>query len=355
MKNFLFAICIVLLFPVSLQAEQKVILVTVDGYRWQELFGGADSLLIHQKDFGDVSVMKQRYWRPTKDERRKALMPFTWDFIYQHGVMIGNRWEGCKMNVTNQLWLSYPGYHEILCGFADDKNINSNDPVPNPNPTIFEVALHTPQYADAVLCFGSWARFIEIFNEKRSGLKVNTNYRHALSDHPTPREKYLDKLTDLCPQYWGEERFDFLTHEYAMEALRTQHPKFLFIGYGDGDEWAHAANYQLYLDAAHSADAYLKELWEYLQSDPFYKDQTTVIVTCDHGRGDQGTKGWFHHGNLTVNADQTWLMAFGKGIPAKGILQSGSYYQNQIAPTLAKILGVEFHPAHEGVGTPIEF
>lgn len=29
----------------------------------------------------------------------------------------------------------------------------------------------------------------------------------------------------------------------------------------------------------------IEELWNYVQSDPFYKDQTTIIVTTDHGRG----------------------------------------------------------------------
>lgn len=350
MKRILLTLVIMLITsPMMLKAEQKVILVTVDGYRWQELFGGADSLLINQKEFGDVNRMKEMYWRSTPEERRQALMPFTWSFIYNHGVMIGNRWEGSKMNVTNQMWFSYPGYHELLCGFADDENINSNAPLPNPHPTVFEVAQQSPQYKNAVLCFGSWGRFIEIFNEERSGLKINANYRHAMTEKPTSREKYLDKLTELCPRYWGEERFDFLTHEYAMEALRTQHPKFVFIGYGDTDEWAHAGRYQLYLDAARSTDAYLQELWNLLQSDPFYKDQTTVIVTCDHGRGDKDKKGWLHHGKSVENSDQTWLMAFGKGIPAQGIY-IGNYYNNQIAPTIAYLLGIKFQPNYPGIG-----
>ena len=105
MKRILLTLLITLITsPMMLKAEQKVILVTVDGYRWQELFGGADSLLINQKEFGDVNRMKEMYWRSTPEERRQALMPFTWSFIYNHGVMIGNRWEGSKMNVTNQMW-----------------------------------------------------------------------------------------------------------------------------------------------------------------------------------------------------------------------------------------------------------
>ena len=48
-------------------------------------------------------------------------------------------------------------------------------------------------------------------------------------------------------------------------------------------------------------------------------------------------------------------MAFGNGIPAKGVLTSGTYYNNQIAPTIADLLGIKFSPNHEGVGKTIKF
>ncbi len=354
-KTLLTFLATLMLLPSTAKTEQKVVLITVDGYRWQELFGGADSVLINEKQFGEVELMKGDYWKADPVERRNALMPFTWDYIAKNGIIIGDRNQGCTMDVTNKMWFSYPGYNEDLCGHADDERITSNDPFPNPNVTVFEAANNTDEYKNSVLCFGSWDRFIEIFNEKRSGLEVNAHYRHAMSKTPTEREKYLDKLQEACPKYWDGERFDFLTHEYALEAMRSRHPKLMFIGYGDTDEWGHAGNYRLYLDAAHSTDAYLKELWELIQSDPFYKDQTTVIVTCDHGRGDTDINALRDHGEETAHSGQTWLMAFGKGIPAKGVLTSGQYYNAQIAPTIAKLLGIKFKPQHKGVGSPITF
>lgn len=309
MKKTLMAVfAALMLLPAVMKAEQKVVLVTVDGYRWQELFGGADPMLIHMSKFGNVDLMKQDYWKETPEERRKALMPFTWDFIVNNGVIIGDRNQGCTMDVTNKMWFSYPGYNEDLCGHADDEHVTSNDAFPNPNVTVFEAANNTKTYKNSVLCFGSWERFIEIFNEKRSGLEVNAKYRHAMSKNPTEREKYIDKLQEACPKFWDGERFDFLTHEYALEAMRSRHPKVVYIGYGDTDEWGHEGNYRLYLDAAHSTDAYLKELWDLIQSDPFYKDQTTVIVSCDHGRGDTDVDAWRDHGQDTPHSGQTWLI-----------------------------------------------
>ena len=64
--------------PASLQEDdQRVILITLDGYRWQELYGGADSLILNNGDYTkNEELMKQKFWRPTAEQRRSALMPF---------------------------------------------------------------------------------------------------------------------------------------------------------------------------------------------------------------------------------------------------------------------------------------
>ena len=352
-RLFVKILCVLLFLPGFAMAEQKLVLITIDGYRWQELFGGADATLINNPAFGNVKLMKDSYWADSRDVRRQRLMPFTWSYIAKKGVMIGDRTEGCCMDVTNKMWFSYPGYNEDLCGYADDQDIHSNGPLLNPNVTVLEVANHSQKYKNSVLAFGSWARFIEIFNEKRSGIKVNAGYRHAMTENPSEREQFLDTLTGYVPKLWEIERFDFLTHEYALEAMKAHHPKVLFIGYGDTDAWAHAGKYRMYLGAVHSVDSFIKELWNYAQSDPFYKDQTTFIVTCDHGRGDIGINAWRSHGAQTPHSSQTWLMAFGKGIPARGVLTSGKYFNNQIALTIAKILGIEYRPNQKKMGRPM--
>ena len=79
------------LMPAISTAQRRVIVVMVDGYRWQELFRGADSTLINNGELGNVGMMKADYWRTTQEERRKALMPFTWNYIANNGTIIGNR------------------------------------------------------------------------------------------------------------------------------------------------------------------------------------------------------------------------------------------------------------------------
>jgi hypothetical protein len=354
-KNIILLMALLLSVPAISQTQRRLVLITVDGYRWQELFGGADSVIINSKKSGVTEQTKTNYWRSDKNERRAALMPFTWNYVAKNGVMIGNRWKGCNMNVTNKMWFSYPGYNELLCGFADDVNVNSNDAVPDPNVSVLEAANNTPEYKGKILVFGSWDRFAEILNEKRSNLPVSCGYRYSMAEKPTKTDRLIAKMQDETPHVWGTERFDSFTHEYAIEAMKTRHPLVLYVGYGDTDEWAHAGKYNLYLDIAHSTDQFIRELWKYAQSDPFYKDKTTFIVTCDHGRGNVEPNGWRDHGSETPGSDQTWLMAFGAGIPAKGELTTGAYHNNQIAPTVASLLKIKFAPKHEGAGESIKF
>jgi phosphopentomutase len=49
-------------------------------------------------------------------------------------------------------------------------------------------------------------------------------------------------------------------------------------------------------------------------------------------------------------ADEVWILAFGKGIKSKGEIQSNSqYYSNQIAASIAKMLGVTFNQGGESL------
>jgi hypothetical protein len=55
----------------------NVILIKLDGLRWQELFTGADSLLIsNTKYVKDTLGLKQQFWATSPKSRRVALMPF---------------------------------------------------------------------------------------------------------------------------------------------------------------------------------------------------------------------------------------------------------------------------------------
>ncbi|WP_067031340.1 sulfatase-like hydrolase/transferase [Allomuricauda sp. CP2A] len=323
------------------KSETKVILITLDGFRWQELFTGADSLLVANKEYvHDATMLKNAFWKDAPKERREALMPFIWNQAAKMGQLHGNRTLGSKVNLTNSMWFSYPGYNEILTGAADDVRIRSNAKNPNPNTTILELYSNTSEGKGKAAAFGSWDVFPYIINEERSGVPVNAGFE-AATENLNEREKFLNQLQEQIPSPWGSVRLDAFTHHYALEHMKKNHPKLVYISYGETDDFAHDGDYQAYLKSAHNTDALIKEVWEFTQQDEFYKDQTIFMLTTDHGRGTQPLETWKSHGSDIKGAGQVWFITFGKDIEPMGeVTQEEQLHSNQIAPTILKYMGI---------------
>jgi hypothetical protein len=346
-KTRLFLVILVLSLFVSKTNGQddippKIILITLDGLRWQELFTGADPLLITNTEYvHDTTALKASFWRNTVRESREVLMPFLWQDATKMGQLHGNRTLGSKVDLTNAMWFSYPGYNEILTGRADDSRIDSNDKIDNPNTTILEIANLDSRYKGKVAAFGSWDVFPFIVNQERSGVPVNAGFEIAKGNDLTEREKFLNQLQAQVPSPWGTVRLDAFTHHYALEYMKTKHPMFVYIAYGETDDFAHDGNYEAYLKSAHNTDILIKDLWGFVQQDDFYKDNTIFIITTDHGRGTDPLETWQHHGSKINGAGQVWFLVFGDGIQAIGeVDEDEQLYSNQIAPTVLALLGI---------------
>lgn len=346
---------IIIIFQVSLAFAQhkteNVIVVTLDGFRWQEIFGGCDDSLVSNKAYvRDTSELKRAYWASTPGERRKKLFPFLWTTIGSQGQLYGNRWLGNNVNNANKYWFSYPGYNEIFTGFPDD-SVNSNDKVWNRNENVLEFINNQPGYRDKVAAFTSWDVFPYILNTKRNGLYVNADVDSLKFNN---RELQLvNDMQFLTTRPIGV-RPDLFTYFAAREYLKAYKPKLLYIAFDETDDFAHAGMYDQYLGAAHAEDAMIGDLWQTIRSMPQYKDKTTLIITCDHGRGDKIKSNWKHHGEKIEDAGQIWIAILGPDTAPLGeIKRNEILYQRQIATTIAKLLGFNFKPDHP-VQEPIE-
>jgi hypothetical protein len=342
----------VMLVAMHGMAQQKksenIVIVTMDGLRWQEMFNGADSLLT----FDTAAIYshkyaEEHYWAGSAEERRKKLFPFIWSEISAKGMLLGNRKYENYFENKNPYWFSYPGYNEIFTGFPDTA-VNSNDKIPNKNESVLEYLNKMPQYKNKVAVFGSWDVFAYIFNEKRSGLPVNDGFRNV-EGKLTDKQKMFNQLQHEMPAIFHEgERLDVATFNMGFEYMKANKPRIMFFGLGDTDEFAHAGMYDYYLDAAHKTDAWIKKLWEYIQSDPAYANKTTLIIATDHGRGLAEGGNWKHHGQKIPESKQMWMAAIGPSVPAIGESKSAQVnYQGQIAATIAQMLGHHFAPAHQ--------
>ncbi|HEY0646528.1 alkaline phosphatase family protein [Phenylobacterium sp.] len=327
--------------------ERNVVLVTLDGMPWQEVFRGADPARAADRAFvSELRELKKDFLDPP--DRARALMPFLHEVVAKQGVLLGDRDHGGCMAVTNDQWFSYPGYNELLTG-KPDPAIRSNEHGPNRNVTVLEWLNRQPGLKGRVQAFASWEAFRDILNPGRSGVAVNAGWDAA------PGTQFA-RLQAEVPRLWPVERFDAFTHVLALEALKGQsRPRVLYIAYGDTDEFAHEGRYDQMLWAARRSDAFLAELWKTLQAHPAYAGRTTLIVTTDHGRGVGGKDAWRHHGRgAFAQSNETWLAAIGPDV-AQGKRPGGECASSsQVAATVASALALDWRAFDPAAARPLD-
>ena len=335
--------------------DQRVVLVMSDGLRWQEVFRGADTTLLTSKNFYDnrsVADLQQKYLADTPEQRRQKLMPFLWSTLIPQGQIFGDRDAGSADQVTNGFNFSYPGYSEVLTGHGDSR-IASNDDKPNPNITVLAWLNHQPGLESQVAVFGAWQVIANIVNRSNCGCTINVSYDPLTMSPSTPRIDLLNQVKHDSPRIWDDEAFDAPVFYTAMEYIRARHPHVVFLSLGETDDWAHAGNYGEYLESAHRADDYMRQLWETLQSMPDYRGKTTILFLPDHGRG-SGPEDWKSHGQKIPDSKDVFLGAMGPGVSAKGLRTNGpAITSSQVAATLAAVLGRNWDAAEPDAGKPI--
>lgn len=317
----------------------KLIIITIDGLRWQEVFEGADANIISDPQFtSDSATATLMYGGNSSLEKRTRLMPFLWSVVAQKGQLHGNRQFGNKVNVANIYAVSYPGYSEMFTG-KTDIIISGNKKINNPNHNIFEYLSARKGYINNIGIFTSWDVVPFILNKKRTGLNMNCGY-YRLNDESQPLLEAINAFQDELEEKPGT-RQDMLTFIAAKDYLQRHHPKILYLGLGETDEYAHAKNYDMYLRKCAEADRIINELWHWVETTPGYKGNTTFLITTDHGRG-VGTR-WASHGAFITGSSQTWVAMLGKNIlPLGEVKEEAQLYQKQMAQTIAFLLGEHF-------------
>jgi hypothetical protein len=346
MKKIIFLFNILIVFNAAAQGRktENVIIITMDGMRWQEVFGGIDSVLMNNREFSrDSAGLRKKYWDDDATARRKKLFPFFWNTIATGGQLYGNRWIGSHMDVANRYRFSYPGYNEIFTGYPDTA-VNSNDKVWNKNVNVLEHINSLSKYKGKVAAFATWDVFPYILNRQRSGMYVNADFDSFAFD--MPEFNLLNDLQTLTTRPIGV-RPDVITFVAAREYLKKFRPNVLYIALDETDDFAHGGQYDQYLMSAHAQDAMIADLWKTVQAIPQYRDKTTLLITADHGRGDSVKAQWRDHGEKIPEASSIWMAVIGPDTKVVGEVKEGKpLQQRQLATTIAALLGIDFKPAH---------
>jgi hypothetical protein len=335
MKIFLFFL---LAFNTKCVGQQqvcdKIIIVTIDGVRWQEVFMGADSAILFSQNNNAIS--SSLYWVGTATQNRKLLMPFTWSYIATYGQLYGNRNYRNNMQVKNAFRFSYAGYNEIFTGFADNR-ILGNKPINNNNENVLEFLNSYEKNKDSVVVFTSWNLFPYIFNKDRNKLRINSGYNAVDSSL-----NYYSAFEKMLLKDDVSTRKDELTFIAAKEYMKIYKPKIVHIGFGEADEFAHDKQYCNYLSNINMVDKMIGDLWNFIETDIDYKGKTIMIITTDHGRGSK-KKNWDKHGILISGSQQTWMAVLGCCITPSGeVTTKNKIYNAQIAQTIADLFGAKF-------------
>ncbi len=331
----------------------RVVLVVIDGVRWQEVFFGVDPLLAAQAGLsGDEEV------GPTE------LAP-NLHALAQRGVALGGP-NGAPVLASGPNFVSLPGYTEILTGRPSA--CQENDCPPHTRPTLLDdFGRAPPRVAGAALAsqptnvaaVTSWevlARASASDPEAAaisSGRSGGTNLGRFTGDEIGT---LLLGEGSRAPAWPGHDGYrpDRNTAEIALHHLRTARPRFMFLSLGDADELAHHGDYRGYLAAIRLADATLGRIQAEVGGWGEEGRHVTIAVTADHGRcADFGD-----HGRDCPESARSFLIAGGGKVPRRGVVDlHAPIYLRDIAPTLRTLAGIspatDPPPAGDGVGAPI--
>jgi hypothetical protein len=137
----------------------------------------------------------------------------------------------------------------------------------------------------------------------------------------------------------------------ARHLMRQLSPSLLWVTLHDIDV-AHSGTFSLYLDGIRRCDRLCAELWQAIQRDPEYANQTTMFILPDFGRDsdiDSGGNGFQHHRTGDPMSRTTWMMVLGPGV-RQNVVVDRPVDSTDLIPTLGALMGFD---ARYSQGKPV--
>ena len=310
---------------------QNVLLVIVDGVRWQEVFTGVDPTLL--TDAGGSwtagDELKRKYWNDDPGIRRRLLFPFLWDTVATQGQLFGNQQAGSVGHITNPMPSPTRATTRSRPGWPIHESIPMSTDQPEPH------GIRVAQYQTGVRRQGRDFRHLGSVHRhlKRQAQRHSIRAGGSPIDasDKSPQGELLNELYRTTTRFDGSDPFDSFLHVVVREHLRTHKPRVMFVGYGDTDTWQHMGRYDNFLETAHSFDGYIAEVWRQIQSSADYKDRTTLIISTDHGRG-SGPVEWKDHGTGQKGSENIWIAVIGPDTAPLGERHAVAQSPNRKSP-----------------------
>lgn len=316
-----------------------VVLVTLDGVRWQEVLHGVDRDLARKQSLD-----------PSRIVSATELVPNLFRLMTERGAVLGEPDVG-PIAASGPNFVSVPGYVEILGGRRATCHANACPPV-DARTVLDEGAAMPDASLGDVAVIASWEGIGRAIGRGRKNVVVSVGSHGGETRDCVAvdaREKELLDAGERAGPAPGIDDFrrDEVTASLALHYFDVRHPRFLFVGLGETDEFAHQNNYDGYLTALARADAVIGELGQRLDELERAGQRTLLIVTTDYGRSDAFTD----HGAAYPESASVWLVAAGDAIRARGRIRGSEPRRlADISPTIRAILGLPRDSA-PGAGT----
>ncbi|HET9745010.1 MAG TPA: alkaline phosphatase family protein [Chitinophagaceae bacterium] len=317
----------------------NLFVIVIDGFRWHEVFAGADPGLLNDKKFTPDDSARHLFSDEQRESRRKKLLPFFWNVVAARGQVFGDRTNNSKVNAVNPYSVSYPGYNELFCGKAGLQPAGNKKGY-NRNINVLEYLNEKPSFRGNIAMFASWNRLPYVLNRKRNRIFMDCGLEEETTDKIILAKNVADRNDKNAGQPSPETRYDAITYEQAKKFIQQHHPRVAVIVFGEADVQAHQKRYDLYLKEANKTDGRIAELWNMIQEAPPYKNNTNLLITTDHGRG-SSRNNWHDHRLFVRGSSQTWLGLLGPGINSLE-LDKQQVYNKEIAGMIARLVGEDF-------------
>ncbi len=259
------------------QGSGNVILLMLDGVRWQEVF---------------------------RTDKTGLLFKHLFQEHLAEGQIFGNVDKDAAMTVSNSALLSLPAYQSIMSGETQPCSGNGCGRLgveTFQERAVSELKLNRLKVAT----IASWDKIPDAVEHVEGATFVNAAYDKLNDGTYDPEFEAINEAQVKDPAPWDGARFDRYTWAHSMHYLKKHHPRFLFISLDDSDEWGHKNEWDNYLASLRQYDNWIHELIQTLQGMGEYGANTTLLVTTDHGRGDGEM--WGQHGWLWPECKYVWL------------------------------------------------
>ena len=264
-------------YQIKPPSTQNVIIVIVDGTRFTETFGG-----------GAINI------------------PYMYNNLKPLGTVYTNFRIAEEGKTT-----TIPGHSSILTGRWLQIH---NDGTERPSaPTIFEYyrkKTNSPITQCYVVCGKEKLKVLSYSTDRAFG----KNYSASESCSDTTNNAIYNNMINIMDEF---------------------HPKLMIVNFPDTDRSAHDSAWTDYITSLKNADSLVYLLWQKISNDPFYKNNTTMLVTNDHGRH---TTDFQSHGDDCDGCEHLMLLAIGKNIP-RNVIDTKVHYQIDISTTVGYLMG----------------